>query len=130
MSERTEKPCRIAADRLEIVVAVKVRASRSANVTREQPRQETDDRHELIAELLRLRAGTAQIAAAARCTSAAAASAHSTNLIEHPELVADRILLENYYLPGDLEARIGRFVDHYNHRRSHESLSNRPLPPA
>jgi hypothetical protein len=37
-------------------------------------------------------------------------------------------LLENYYLPGDLEAHIDRFVDHYNHRRYDESLSN--LPPA
>ena len=31
-------------------------------------------------------------------------------------------------LPGDLEASIGRFVDHYNHRGYHESLSN--LTPA
>src|SRR5205809_772593 len=40
----------------------------------------------------------------------------------------NRILLENYYLPGDLEANIEKFVDHYNHRRYHESLSN--LTPA
>ena len=26
----------------------------------------------------------------------------------------DRILLENYYLPGDLEAKIASFVEHYN----------------
>ena len=39
-----------------------------------------------------------------------------------------RILLENYYLPGDLEAHIGRFVEHYNHQRYHESLKN--LTPA
>ena len=38
------------------------------------------------------------------------------------------ILLENYYLPGDLEAQIARFVEHYNHRRYHESLQN--LTPA
>jgi transposase InsO family protein len=38
------------------------------------------------------------------------------------------ILLKNYYLPGDLEASIGLFVDHYNHRRYHESLDN--LTPA
>ena len=37
-------------------------------------------------------------------------------------------LLENYYLPGDLEAQIGAFVDRYNHRRYHESLGN--LTPA
>jgi transposase InsO family protein len=39
-----------------------------------------------------------------------------------------RILLENYYLPGDLERAIGDFVEHYNHRRYHESLDN--LTPA
>src|SRR4051812_37982235 len=44
------------------------------------------------------------------------------------QTLKNRILLENYYLPGDLEAQIGRFVDHYNHRRYHESLSN--LTPA
>ena len=38
------------------------------------------------------------------------------------------ILLENYYLPGDLEAQIGDFVSHYNHRRHHESFRN--LTPA
>jgi putative transposase len=37
-------------------------------------------------------------------------------------------LLENYYLPGDLEAKIDTFVDHYNNCRYHESLSN--LTPA
>ena len=44
------------------------------------------------------------------------------------QTLKNRILLENYYLPGDLEASIGRFVDHYNHHRYHESLSN--LTPA
>jgi transposase InsO family protein len=43
------------------------------------------------------------------------------------QTLKNRILLENYYLPGDLEASIGRFVDHYNHRRYHESLSNLTL---
>ena len=38
-----------------------------------------------------------------------------------------RILLENYYLAGDLEASIGRFVDHYNHQRYHEGLANLTL---
>jgi putative transposase len=37
-------------------------------------------------------------------------------------------LLENYFLPGDLKANIGRFVTYYNHHRYHESLSN--LTPA
>ena len=36
----------------------------------------------------------------------------------------NRILLENYYLPGDLEAAIGAFVERYNHYRYHESLGN------
>ena len=38
------------------------------------------------------------------------------------------ILLENYYLPGDLERAVTDFVEHYNHRRYHESLDN--LTPA
>ena len=33
-----------------------------------------------------------------------------------------------YHLPGDLEAQIGDFVGHYNHRRYDESLGN--LTPA
>ena len=40
----------------------------------------------------------------------------------------NRILLENYYLPGDLTLQIEAFVDHYNYRRYHESLKN--LTPA
>ncbi len=40
----------------------------------------------------------------------------------------NQILLENYYLPGQLEARIAEFVDYYNTRRYHESLHN--LTPA
>ena len=40
----------------------------------------------------------------------------------------NRILLENYFLPGDLTHEIDAFVDHYNHRRYHESLNN--LTPA
>ncbi len=38
------------------------------------------------------------------------------------------VKLENYYMPWELEQRIGEFVDHYNHRRVHESLDN--LTPA
>ena len=30
----------------------------------------------------------------------------------------------NDYLPSDLEAQIEAFVEHYNHQRYHESLSN------
>jgi putative transposase len=40
------------------------------------------------------------------------------------QTLKNRILLENYYLPGQLEAQIDAFVDHYNHRRYHESLNN------
>jgi transposase InsO family protein len=40
----------------------------------------------------------------------------------------NRILLENYYLPGELEARIKAFVAYYNHLRYHESIDN--LTPA
>ena len=44
------------------------------------------------------------------------------------QTLKNRILLENYYLPGDLENQIDAFVDHYNHHRYHESLGN--LTPA
>ena len=44
------------------------------------------------------------------------------------QTLKNRILLDNYYLPGDLEAQIARFVEHYNYRRYHESLQN--LTPA
>ena len=44
------------------------------------------------------------------------------------QTLKNRILLENYFLPGDLDAQIKAFVDHYNHRRCHESLRN--LTPA
>ena len=35
------------------------------------------------------------------------------------QTLKNRILLENYFLPGDLEAQIEAFVDHYNHQRYH-----------
>ena len=35
-----------------------------------------------------------------------------------------RILLENYYLPGDLEHKVGYFAAYYNHLRYHESIDN------
>lgn len=40
------------------------------------------------------------------------------------QTLKNRILLENYFLPGDLKAQIKAFVDHYNHQRYHESLNN------
>jgi putative transposase len=44
------------------------------------------------------------------------------------QTLKNRILLENYYLPGDLERQVAAFVEHYNHARYHESLGN--LTPA
>ena len=44
------------------------------------------------------------------------------------QTLKNRILLENYYLPGALEQAIGEFIDHYNQHRYHESLGN--LTPA
>ncbi len=40
------------------------------------------------------------------------------------QTLKNRILLENYYMPDDLEKQVGQFVDHYNNRRYHESLNN------
>ena len=36
----------------------------------------------------------------------------------------NQVLLENYYLPGELKSRIAEFVDYYNSERYHESLNN------
>ena len=44
------------------------------------------------------------------------------------QTLKNRILLENYFLPGDLEAQVDAFVGNYNHQRYHESLKN--LTPA
>ena len=44
------------------------------------------------------------------------------------QTLKNRILLENYFFPADLEAQIETFVDHYNHQRYHESINN--LTPA
>ena len=44
------------------------------------------------------------------------------------QTMKNRVLLENYYLPGDLERQIGSFVEYYNNQRYHESLNN--LTPA
>jgi putative transposase len=40
------------------------------------------------------------------------------------QTLKNRILLENYFLPGDLEVQIKAFVEHYNHQRYLESLNN------
>ena len=44
------------------------------------------------------------------------------------QTLKNRILLDNYYLSGDLERQIAAFVEHYNHVRYHESIDN--LTPA
>ena len=40
----------------------------------------------------------------------------------------NQILLNNYYLPGELHEHLQRFISYYNHERYHESLDN--LTPA
>ncbi len=40
------------------------------------------------------------------------------------QTLKNRILLENHFLTGDLEAQVAAFVERYNHRRYHESLDN------
>src|ERR1700735_5264447 len=44
------------------------------------------------------------------------------------QTLKNRILLEHYYLPRDLERQVAAFVERYNHARYHESLAN--LTPA
>jgi len=40
------------------------------------------------------------------------------------QTLKNRVLLDNYYLPSQLEYEIGKFIDYYNHHRYHESLNN------
>jgi transposase InsO family protein len=40
------------------------------------------------------------------------------------QTLKNHILLENYYLPGDLEREIKAFTAYYNHRRYHERIAN------
>ena len=40
----------------------------------------------------------------------------------------NQILLNQYYLPSELEEQLHRFVSYYNHDRYHESIEN--LTPA
>jgi transposase InsO family protein len=40
------------------------------------------------------------------------------------QTLKNKILLQNYFLPGDLENQTGVFVEHYNNYRYHESINN------
>ena len=40
------------------------------------------------------------------------------------QTLKNRILLDHYFLPGELRQQIEAFVDYYNHHRYHESLNN------
>lgn len=40
------------------------------------------------------------------------------------QTLKNRVLLEIYFLPGDLQTSIEAFVTRYNHERYHESLNN------
>jgi len=40
----------------------------------------------------------------------------------------NQILLNNYYLPSELQEHLQRFISYYNHERYHESINN--LTPA
>ncbi len=40
------------------------------------------------------------------------------------QTLKNRILLEHYFLPGDLKQQIESFVEYYNHERYHEALNN------
>ena len=43
------------------------------------------------------------------------------------QTLKNRLLLENYFLPSDLKAKIEAFITHYNLQRYHESLCNLTL---
>jgi transposase InsO family protein len=45
------------------------------------------------------------------------------------QTLKNHILLENYFLPGDLEVQIEAFADHYNRQRYHEGLNLNNVTP-
>lgn len=49
---------------------------------------------------------------------------HRARLSVGHQTLKNRILLENYFLSGDLERHIQAFIDHCNHHRYHENLNN------
>ena len=51
-----------------------------------------------------------------------------TGLKRYHRTMKNRILLEHYYSPEELERALGEFIDFYNNNRLHESLNN--LAPA
>ena len=51
-------------------------------------------------------------------------SVSKTLTLDGHQTMKNRVLLGNYYLPGDLERRIGTFVDYYNTQSYHDSLGN------
>ena len=40
------------------------------------------------------------------------------------QTLKNRILLENYFLPGDLENQIEAFINYFNNHRYYESIGN------
>ena len=113
-----EAGLRGAADTLEL--ALKASGCSSARVV-QKPRLLSDNGPSYIAEEL------AQWIGANGMSHVRGAPMHpqTQGKIERwHQTLKNRILLENYFLPGDLETRIEAFIDHYNHRRYHESLGN------
>lgn len=105
-------------DTLDMALAVS--GCNQAHV-RHKPRLLSDNGPSYIAEEL------AQYIEAQRMSHARGAPCHpqTQGKIERwHQTLKNRILLENYFLPGDLEAQIAAFVEHYNHQRYHESLNN------
>lgn len=74
----------------------------------------------------RLRGGHARCQAIRRSQASIAELSRTYGL--NPETVAKwkkrRVLLGNYFPPGDLERQIADFVDHYNNHRYRESPGN------
>ena len=62
------------------------------------------------------------------CSRGALSSPNQGKTERWHHTLRNRVLLENYYLPGDLNAQIGHFIEHYNQHRYHEGLEN--LTPA
>lgn len=85
-----------------------------------QPRLRSDNEPSYIAGEL------AEYIEARKMSNVRGAPMHRQNqgkIERRRQTLNNRIPLENHFLSGDLEAQIKAFVEHYSHRRYHESLS-------
>lgn len=82
-----------------------------------KPRLLSDNRSSYIAGDLAEYLEDKGMEARSRCADA---SPDAGKIERWHQTMKNRILLENYFLEGELEAAIAAFIDHYNNHRYHD----------